>query len=184
MSRGLNYLVQSLSNLGFRIHWEKSSLTPSQELTFLGYILNSVQLTVTPNGEKITKLLAKIECLLQETRATIRSAASVLGLMSDMCKGIAYGLAYVKFLEIDKIKSLRWAGKAQFEGRFVLSSRGREELKWWSTNAKIRSRDIRGTGPSLFLTTDASKSGWGAVFGAKRQGVIGHPKKLACILMS
>lgn len=53
--KGVDYLVQSLSSLGFRIHEEKSALIPAQELTFLGYVLNSVELTVTPNGEKSGK---------------------------------------------------------------------------------------------------------------------------------
>lgn len=90
--------------------------------------------------------------------------------MNDMCKGIDYGLAHVKFLEKDKINSLRKAGSAQFDSHFFLSRKGEEDLNWWYENTRVRRRAIRGVGPSTFLTTDASKTGWGAIFEGQRTG--------------
>ena len=39
--------------LGFHIHPTKSVLIPSHILTFLGFILNSLEMTVSPTQEKI-----------------------------------------------------------------------------------------------------------------------------------
>lgn len=107
-------------------------------------------MAVTPNEDKISKLMRKIDALLINTKTTIREAASVLGLMKDMCKGGDYGLAHVKFLEVDKSKSLKRSGSAQFDGRFFLSNRGRQDLTWWQQNARLRPRMIRAWVLQLF----------------------------------
>lgn len=159
-----------MSKLGFCIHPEKSVFEPTQELTFLGYVLNSKEFTVKPTQKKICKLKEQIVELLQTKRPTIRSAASILGLMNDMCKAVDYGLSHVKFLEGDKIRSLKFAGAAQFEGRFQLSKLGKRDLNWWLENVAWRSRLIRPVAPLLEITTDASLEGWGAVFQDKKTG--------------
>ena len=53
--------------LGFFVHPEKSVFVPSQRLTFLGFDLDSVHMTVAPTAEKIEKLLASCNSLLQKT---------------------------------------------------------------------------------------------------------------------
>lgn len=122
--RSLHALAQALTDLGFRVHVEKSVFEPSQEIVFLGYIWNSASLTVRPTPQKVEKLVNKISDLISGKKVNIRAAASVLGLMNDMCKGVDYGLNHVKALERDKIKSLRKSGQAQFEGIFRLSAKG------------------------------------------------------------
>ena len=44
--------------LGFIIHPEKSSLQPSQEITYLGFIFNSKEMLVTLAEEKRIKFLS------------------------------------------------------------------------------------------------------------------------------
>ena len=44
-----------MSYVGFILHPEKSVFRPTQELTFLGFILNSVSMTVSPTPEKVNK---------------------------------------------------------------------------------------------------------------------------------
>lgn len=128
-------------------------------------------MTVRPTLQKIEKLLGKIEDLLDpQSNPNIRSAASVLGLMNDMCKGVDYGLNHVKGLEADKIKSLKKSGAAQFNGKFKLSEKGREDLAWWQGEVRTGVRSIRIRAPNLTLTTDASTSGLGAVFEESRTG--------------
>lgn len=96
-------------------------------------------------------------------RIKIRDMASVLGLLNDMCKGVEYGQNYLRFLELDKIEALKRAGKKQFEGKMVLSGRAKTELHWWINNVHKSVRNIRPTCPDIWLHTDASNSGWGAV---------------------
>lgn len=48
------------SRLGFHINPTKSVLTPSHVLTFLGFILNSLQMTVFPTQGKIQKTIKAV----------------------------------------------------------------------------------------------------------------------------
>lgn len=166
----IDFLSNSFVELGFKIHEEKSVLKSTKMLTFLGYILDSDTFTVRPTLGKIEKLQNKIHDLLDDKHVSIRQAASAVGLMNDMCKGIDYGLAHVKALERDKINSLKKAGSPQFDGRFRLSQEGEEDLRWWLTNAPVGLRAIRAEGPSITITTDASKLGWGAVVNDSKTG--------------
>ena len=47
----LKCLTQLFSSLGFRVHDEKSVLEPTRELTFLGYVLNSTDMSVAPTKD-------------------------------------------------------------------------------------------------------------------------------------
>jgi len=49
--------VNLLRRLGFTIHAEKSILIPQQKITFLGFVLDSIEMTVTLTIEKKQKIL-------------------------------------------------------------------------------------------------------------------------------
>ena len=46
------------TKLGFHIHPEKSIFVPTQQLIFLGFVLDSIAMTVTLTEEKIQKIVA------------------------------------------------------------------------------------------------------------------------------
>lgn len=60
------------TRLGFFVHPEKSVFVPSQRLTFLGFDLDSVHMTVAPTAAKIEILFASCNSLLQKSTPTIR----------------------------------------------------------------------------------------------------------------
>ena len=53
--------VKLLTKLGFQLHPDKSSLFPSLEIHFLGFILNSKNMAITLTHEKQTKSFGKHE---------------------------------------------------------------------------------------------------------------------------
>ena len=63
--------------LRFFVYSEKSVFAPSQRLTFLGFDLDSVHMTVAHTAAKIKKLFASCNSLLQKTTPTIRLAAEL-----------------------------------------------------------------------------------------------------------
>ena len=168
--KATKYLCEIFTKLGFRVHPEKSKLIPSHTLVFLGYKLDTSNMSVSPTKEKITKVENKISQLLSKSKPKIREVASVLGSINDLCKASNYGLSHTKALEIDKIKALRSAGKKQFEGSMKISYEGKQDLKWWYTNLHNQRKDIRISPPQTTLFCDASGEGWGASFGYKRAG--------------
>ena len=52
--------VKLFTKLGFQVHPDKSNLFHSQEIHFLGFILNSENMTVTLTDEKQTKIVEYI----------------------------------------------------------------------------------------------------------------------------
>ena len=71
--------VDLLQSLGFTIHPEKSVLVHTQEIEFLTFVLNCVEMKIKLTDSKSGKIVSKIKKLLHEEKQTIRDLASVIG---------------------------------------------------------------------------------------------------------
>ena len=169
-AQAVAFLTDLFVKLGFRINTEKSVLNPCQKLTFLGYVLNSNEMTVSPTQEKRKKVKKCVINLLSEHKPKIRTVASVLGFLNDVCKGCEYGPTYLKRLEILKIKALRKTGRKGFEGRMKISWQGIQDLKWWLANIDNAKFALHLENPEIILETDASNLGWGACLSQEKGG--------------
>ena len=161
--------IMLFTKLGFHIHPEKSVFIPSQKLTFLGFVLDSIAMTVTPTGEKVQRILSVCTTLLQTQMPTIRQVAEVIGTLVSNFPGAQYGPLHYRHLERDKYLALL-ANKGDYGGIMQLSPPALTELKWWRDNAATLKRDIQHDHPSSSIQSDASTLGWGAVFGTRKTG--------------
>ena len=57
--------IMLFTKLGFHIHPDKSVFILSQKLIFLGFVLDSNAMTVTPTGEKVQQILSVCATLLK-----------------------------------------------------------------------------------------------------------------------
>ena len=71
--------VETLDSLGFTIHPDKSVTFPSHVLTFLGFVLNSIEMTVTLTLERRAKIKTVCSRLLDLKKVTVRQLAEVIG---------------------------------------------------------------------------------------------------------
>ena len=161
--------VMLFTKLGFHIHPEKSVFIPSQKLTFLGFVLDSIAMTVTPTGEKVQRILSVCATLLKTQMPTIKQVAEVIGILVSNFPGAHYGPLHYRHLERDKYLALL-ANKGDYGGKMQLSPPALIELKWWRDNAVTLKRDIQHDHPSASIQSDASTLGWGAVFGTQKTG--------------
>ena len=90
------------AELGFVIHYIKSNLIPSQERTILGFILNSVDMSVRLSSYKKSSLKKDCTSLLKEKKFTIREVARVIGKIVSSFSGVKHGPLYYRNLEEDK----------------------------------------------------------------------------------
>ena len=90
--------VQLLQNLGFVIQEEKSCLNPSQQLEYLGFVLNSMTMTVKLIHARIEKVVKACEKLLNDSHPTILNLAEVIGLVVSSFPGVEYGPLYYRSL--------------------------------------------------------------------------------------
>ena len=99
-------IIEILRSLGFTIHPEKSKFIPTQCITFLGFILNSVQMTITLTLEKKEKILNLCHEILKEDVVTIRILSKLKGYLVAAFPVVALGPFYYRALEMDKAKTL------------------------------------------------------------------------------
>ena len=92
--------------LGFHIHPEKSVLIPSQSLTFLGFYLNPVSMTVTLTQEKRDQLEPLCTEPVNGEVWSIRFVAKVIGKVVSALPGVEFGRLHHRYLERDKIYAL------------------------------------------------------------------------------
>ena len=72
MRFGYRILVALLRELGFTIHPEKSVLVPAQQIMFLGFVVDSVKMTITLTEERKQFIYALCQIILLHYQATIR----------------------------------------------------------------------------------------------------------------
>ena len=76
------------SQLRFHIHSTKISAHPSHILTFWGFILNSLEMTVSPTQEKIQKTIGARSDLLNMVNPPIFEVAKVIGILMSNFPGV------------------------------------------------------------------------------------------------
>ena len=107
----VDFTENLFKSLGFYINVNMSVTTPTQELEHLGFLLNSVNMTVTLTKRKVDNLICKCKQILSENAPTIRSVAELIGLMVSSFTGVEFGRLHYRCLELDKVQALKvvWA---------------------------------------------------------------------------
>ena len=139
--------IMLFTKLGFHFHPVKSVFIPSQKLTFLGFVLDSIAMTVTPTAEKVQRILSVCATLLKTQIPTIKQVAEVIGTLVSNFPGAQYGPLHYRHLERDKDLALL-ANKGDYGGKMQLSPPALSELQWWRDNAVTLKRDIQHDHPS------------------------------------
>ena len=90
------------NNLGLVVHPEKSVLVPTQQLVFLGFILDSILMRISLTPEKACKVKNACQQLVDTVLPSIRLVARVLGLLTSSFPGVMYGPLHYRWIEIAK----------------------------------------------------------------------------------
>lgn len=83
-SRREFYHRYTLTRLGWLINWEKSSLSPTQKITFLGASLDLITQEAFPTMEHLTSLEQEISSLLLQSAAAAATWMKVLGMQASL----------------------------------------------------------------------------------------------------
>ena len=161
--------IEILRSLGFTIHPDKSKFIPTQCITFLGFILNSVQMTITLTLEKKEKILNLCHDILKEDVVTIRFLSKLIGNLVAAFPAVTLGPFYYRALEMDKAKALRLSN-GNYDASVRLSNEAKKELSWWITNIMSSLQHIHVPDPDITIYTDSSTLGWGVTDGKNPSG--------------
>ncbi len=120
--------VSTFDTIGFVTHPNKSVFTPTQELIFLGFLLNSITMTVRLGPEQANKIRNACLELKNSKGATIREVARVIGLLTSSFPGVQFGPLHYRHIDWDKTESLK-VSKGDFDKHMHLFPPAVNELK-------------------------------------------------------
>lgn len=160
----LQSFVDMCADVGVPLAPEKT-FPPDTTMVFVGFEIDTVQEMVRLPQDKLEKCRREIETLLSSQKTTLRQLQSVTGLLSFACEVVLPGRAFLRRL-FDLTIGVR---KPYFRVR--LTRGAKEDLNVWLSFLKQYNGRCLFLEQRVFSThelelfTDASKSGFGAVFG-------------------
>lgn len=158
--RNVKRTIELLEFLGFLINKLKSQLEPRQEICYLGFVYNSVEMSVALPMKKIQKLSTQIQKFQNLKQTTIREFAQFIGFLVSACPAIPYGWLYTKRFERVKFLALQEKNE-NYDAVMNLPDLLEEDLEWWRLNVHCSKNPIRDFTFSREIFSDASRSGWG-----------------------
>lgn len=158
-----------LENLGFVINFEKSHFTPSQNLEYLGFVVNTLEMTLHLPGYKVESIKTLCSTFLGQRELSVRDLSQLIGTLTASIQAIFPAPLHYRHLQNLKHQAL--SQRKGYDSRTALSREAREEIQWWLVHLEAwNGRAILPPSPDLVIETDASRSGWGAVCQGVRTG--------------
>ena len=87
--------VQILDKLGFTISIEKSVLEPTQKITFLGFVLCSVTMTVQLTTSKCEDIINMCKSVISKKRVTLHQFAQLIGKLVTVEPGVQHAPLFI-----------------------------------------------------------------------------------------
>ena len=162
-SNTLDIISQSrslLESLGFIVKESKSHLTPSQSISHVGFIWDSISYTVSVPPDKVSDL--KELCLSALSHPiSLRFLAKIIGTIESFTFGCPIAPLHYRSLQSDLIRNL--VHPPNWSSTISLSPPAITDLEWWiSCDLHLRPSPLSSFSPSHIMETDASLKGWGA----------------------
>ena len=140
--------VKLSNDSGFLIHPEKSMLEPSQVIEYLGFILDSRNMTVSVNDRQARKIWEACDKLANQTTCTILQLAKVVGLLVASLPGVQMGKLFYRKLDNIKTKELKM-NKGIFKAKMTVTPDMIADLNWWKDNIHNSSKVLTETTPDI-----------------------------------
>ncbi len=171
-------LLSHLDHLGLRVNFAKSILSPSQRVSFLGTVIDSVQMTATVSAERAMTIQHHAASFKEGTVHPLKAFQKMLGLMAAASPVLRLGLLRmrpVQFWLKQRVPSAAWLHGRH---RLTVTRACVSALIHWRDPLWLKQGVILDTAHRRkVVTTDASNKGWGALcegkptFGPKRSRV-------------
>lgn len=173
-------LVQKELNLfqefGYTINWEKSQLDPTQIIEFLGFILNSLEMTIKITEEKCHSIISSICAVVKgrPTKLNIRMVAKMIGKLIAIIPADPFVRLFVTPAMIEMDVALK-LNDGDYDAKMELSQNTKNELKIQIERLPFIVGPIRrDCTPNLEIFTDASSKGWGVYVPSTNVRTRGH----------
>ncbi|XP_037627453.1 uncharacterized protein LOC119489291 [Sebastes umbrosus] len=158
-------LLHHVTRLGLTVNHAKSCLIPSQRVVFIGLTLDSRHMLAFPTPRRVNAILQLLLRFRKNRRLRYSLFLRLLGMLTSVTSVVPLGLLYLRPFQI-WINCLQLDPKSHRSKRVRVSSRCLLALRPWRAGAYLARGISLGSIPSRreVVVTDASPSGWGAVW--------------------
>ncbi|XP_074470437.1 uncharacterized protein LOC141754903 [Sebastes fasciatus] len=158
-------LLHHMTRLGLTVNHAKSCLIPSQRVVFIGLTLDSRHMLAFPTPRRVNTILQLLLRFRKNRRLRYSLFLRLLGMLTSVTSVVPLGLLYLRPFQI-WINGLQLDPKSHRSKRVRVSCRCLLALRPWRAGAYLARGISLGSIPSRreVVVTDASPSGWGAVW--------------------
>ena len=168
-------LLHLCEELGLQVNHGKSSLVPSQNMTYLGMQILSVRFIAKPTETRVVNLLNIIEEFLSSPNPPAALWRRLLGHLSSLTLLVKGGMLRMRSLQL-RLRS-KWNFRDDYL-RIHWDPLCQEDLLWWSWAIQQREGvDLSLPVPDLSFYSDASDVGWGAIIGEQQVSGVWTPSQ-------
>lgn len=154
--------INVLESLGFDVNYEKSVLVPSSVMEYLGFTVNTIDMTLSLPKQKIQKIKELSRQVIQSNHVSIRFLSELIGNLTASIQAIFLASLHYRHLQSEKNMVLRQGGG--YNTIVTLSDQAIKEVNWWVNQVEVWNRkSLINPNPAVIIQSDASKKGWGAV---------------------
>ena len=156
----IKHTIKLIDSLGLTVHPDKSVFTPTRVIEFIGFVLDSVNMTVSIRRKKGEDI--KLHCLrvLKNPNLSIRDFSKLTGKLVATEPGVKYAPLHYKPLEMQRDNELK-NNKGHFDAVITLSQESITSLNWWVNNIQTACKPISAKKPSRKIESDSSLTGYG-----------------------
>ena len=129
------FLRKLLQDLGFLVNINKSVLTPTKRIIFLGFLIDSVNMTISLPEEKQLAIIQKANSLLGQNLVSIRNLCQFVGMCSATRPALRQAPLFYRKIQLSINKVLSKAGlnkKLCYNQKIRLNFQVRQNLQWWA----------------------------------------------------
>ena len=166
------FLMKLLQDLGFLVNMNKSVLPPTQRIIFLGFLIDSVNMTISLPEEKQLAIIQKTSSLLGQNLVSIRNLCQFVGMCSATRPALRQAPLFYRQIQLSINKVLNKAGpnkKLCYNQKIQLNFQVRQNLQWWAEEMPHHcSAPVFSPPVNVKIATDSSFLGWGATMGHAR----------------
>ncbi len=104
-------LLSHLDCLGLRVSFAKSILSPSKRVSFLGTVIDSVQMTATVSAERATAIQCHVASFKEGSAHQLKAFQRILGLVAEALPALQLGLLHMRPIQFwlkQRVPSTAW----------------------------------------------------------------------------
>ncbi len=162
-------VLRHLSQLGLRVNWEKSKLSPVQRISFLGVELDSVSMTARLTEERAQAVLNCLSSFRGRNVVPLKQFQRLLGHMASAAAVTLLGLLHMRPLQHWLHSRVpRWAWR-RGTLRVGISQQCRRSLSPWTDLAFLRAGVPLEQCPGILLSQQMPPARTGALHATGRQ---------------